>query len=200
MYTPPSLTCAQPKGSVANAIQGQRRTCIRKGLSSASWTYDYCHTTSPCSPAPFLPIPSSMAAPVHVTHWQVPQVDARQYPHPNVHGKTPQCPTPWNAALVGPPRSNKRPSFEFKISSRGAKILNAVVLDSTARPLYSISSDESCTTLLTQKDSSKAATINWDHSSPRMVFRGKKVKCKEWLPYVGHDTKYVLLLVHASQL
>ena len=75
------------------------------------------------------------------------------------------------------------------------------MLNSTARPLYSISSDESHTTLLTQKDSSKAATINWDHSSPRMVFRGKKVKCKEWLPYVGPDTKYVLLLlVHASQL
>ena len=138
-----------------------------------------------------------MAASVHITHWQV---DARQYPHPDVHGKASHFPTPWNAALVvKAPPCDERPSIEFKISSRGAKILNSTVVDSTSRPLYSISSDESRTTLLAQRDSSKVATINWDHSSPRMAFRGKKFKCKDWLPYAGPDTEYVLLLlVHAS--
>ena len=139
-----------------------------------------------------------MAASVHVTHWQV---DARQYPHSYVHGKTSQFTTPRNAALAKAPPCNERPSIELKISSRGAKILNAVVADSASRPLYSISSDESRTTLLSQRDSSKVATINWDRSSPRMVFRGKKFKCKEWLHYVESDSEYVsLLLVHASPL
>ena len=130
-------------------------------------------------------------------HLQV--LDARQYSHPYGHGRTSHTPTPWNEVLVDPPLSNERPSIEFKISSRGAKIINAVVVDSAARPLYSISSDESRTTLLLQKDSSKIATINWDRSSPRMVFRGKKFKCKEWLPRAGPDTEYILLLLlHAS--
>jgi hypothetical protein len=103
--------------------------------------------------------------------------------------------------LVEEPRPNERPSIEFKISSRGAKILNAAVVDSASRPLYNISGDESQTTLLLQRDSTKVATINWDRSSPRMVFRGKKFKCKEWLARVGPDTEYVLFLfMHASPL
>ena len=136
-----------------------------------------------------------MTASVHVTHWQV---DARQHPHPYVHGRTSHFSTPRNAALVKAPPCNERPSIELKISSRGAKILNAVVVDSAARSLYSISSDESRTTLLSQRDSSKVATINWDRSSPRLVFRGKKFKCKEWLSYFESASEYVfLLLVHA---
>jgi hypothetical protein len=123
-----------------------------------------------------------MAALVHVTHWQV---SARQYPQPYGLGK----------------KANERPSIELKISGSGPKVLNAVVADSADRPLYSISSDESRTILLLQKDSTKVATIDWDRSSPRMVFRGKKVKCKEWLPRAGPDTEYVLLfLPHASPL
>jgi hypothetical protein len=126
-----------------------------------------------------------MAASLHVTHWQV---STRQYPHTYDHGKK-------------APRSNERPSIELKISGSGPEILNAVVTDSTDRPLYSISSDESRTTLLMQKDSTGVATIDWDRSSPRMVFRGKKAKCKEWLLRAGPETEYVLfLLPHASPL
>jgi hypothetical protein len=132
------------------------------------------------------------------------QESARQYPHPYINGRTSHSLTPWNATdttLVEAPRSGERPSIELKISSRGAKILNAVVVDSAGRPLYTISGDESQTTLLLQRDSTKVATINWDRSSPRMVFRGKKFKCKEWLARVGPDTEYVLfLLPHASLL
>jgi hypothetical protein len=132
---------------------------------------------------------------VHATHGPV---SARQYSHPYIHGGTPYPPAPSNATLVEAPRSNKRPSIELKISSRGAKTLNAVVVNSAGQPLYSISSDESRTTLLSQRDSSKVATINWDRSSPRMVFRGKKIKCKEWLARVGPDTEYVLLFLQRA--
>jgi hypothetical protein len=83
----------------------------------------------------------------------------------------------------------------------GCKILNAVVVDSTGSPLYTISGDESRTKLLSQRDNTEVATINWDRSSPRMVFRGKKFKCKEWLALVEPDTEYVLfLLPHAPPL
>jgi hypothetical protein len=142
-----------------------------------------------------------MATSVHDTHLQV---SARQHPHPDGHGR-PSHSINSSATLIEPsprpPCSNERPSIELKISSRGANILNAVVVDSAGRPLYSISSDESRTALLAQRDNSKVATIDWDRSSPRMVFRGKKVKCKEWLPRTGPDTEYVLfLLTHAPTL
>jgi hypothetical protein len=125
-----------------------------------------------------------MAASLHVTHWQV---STRQYPHTYDHGKK-------------APRSNERPSIELKISGSGPEILNAVVTDSTDRPLYSISSDESRTTLLMQKDSTGVATIDWDRSSPRMVFRGKKAKCKEWLLRAGPETESRMFTHGDSQL
>jgi hypothetical protein len=140
-----------------------------------------CHTTN--LPASLLPTPSGMAAPVHAM-----QVSAGGYPHAYDHDRS-SPPTPLSETLVEVPRSDERPSIELKISGSGASILNAIVVDPAGRPLYSISSNESRTTLLSQRDSSKVATIDWDHSSPRMVFRGKKVKCKEWLPRAGPDTE-----------
>ncbi|KAN0133125.1 hypothetical protein V8E53_009155 [Lactarius tabidus] len=141
-----------------------------------------------------------MAASVHDTHLQV---SARQHPHPDGHGR-PSHSINSSATLIEPsprpPCSNERPSIELKISSRGANILNAVVVDSAGRPLYSISSDESRTALLAQRDNSKVATIDWDRSSPRMVFRGKKVKCKEWLPRTGPDTESRMFTHGDSQL
>lgn len=117
------------------------------------------------------------------------QVSAGGYPHAYDHDRSSPPPTPLSETLVEAPRSDERPSIELKISGSGASILNAIVVDPAGRPLYSISSNESRTTLLSQRDSSKVATIDWDHSSPRMVFRGKKVKCKEWLPRAGPDTE-----------
>ena len=87
--------------------------------------------------------------------------------------------------------SNERPSIELKISSSGAKILNAVVvLCPTGRPLYSISNNKNRTKLLSHKDDAEVATIDWNRSSPRMVFRGKKVKCKDWLPRAAPENEY----------
>ena len=93
--------------------------------------------------------------------------------------------------MVEAPRSDERPSIELKISRHGASILNAVVIDPAGRPLYTISSNGSRKTLLSHRNGTEVATIDWDRSSPRMVFRGKKVKCKEWLPRTGPDTEYV---------
>ena len=83
--------------------------------------------------------------------------------------------------------------MELKISSSGAKIVNAVVADPAGRALYSISSDSKRTKLHSRRDNTEVATVDWNRSSPRMVFRGKKVKCKEWLPRAGPDTEYVLI-------
>ena len=136
-----------------------------------------------------------MADPVDAT-----QVSAAEYPHRDWqgNGRSPPPPTLLSATLVNGPRSNERPSIKLKISSSGANIVNSVVVDPAGLPLYTISSDESRTEFLSQKDNTKVATIDWDRSSPRMVFRGKKIKCKDWLPRAGPDTEYVLqLLPHA---
>jgi hypothetical protein len=119
------------------------------------------------------------------------------YPHAHWqdNGRSSPPPTLLSATLVNERRSNKRPYIKLKITSSGAKIVNAVVVDSAGRPLYTISSDESHTELLSQRDNTEVATIDWDRSSPRMVFRGKKTKCKDWLPRAGPDTEYVLLLM-----
>ena len=85
--------------------------------------------------------------------------------------------------------------MELKFSSSGTKIVNAVVVDSAGRPLYSVSSDSKRTKLHSQRDNTEVATVDWNRSSPRMVFRGKKVKCKEWLPRAGPDTEYVLIFL-----
>ena len=95
---------------------------------------------------------------------------------------------------------NKRPSVELKSSSSGANILDAVVADSAGRTLYTVTSDDGRTKLRSQRDNSKVATIDWDCRSPRMVFGGKKVKCKEWLPHPGLDTEYVLMLMTRASL
>ena len=107
---------------------------------------------------------------------------------------------PSNTTLVEATRRyNERPSIELKISSSGAKIANAVVVDPAGRLLYSISSDSKHTKLLLHKDNTEVATIDWDRSSPCMVFRGKKLKCKEWLQRAGPNTEYVLMpLLHAG--
>ena len=108
-------------------------------------------------------------------------------------------PMPSDASSVASTLSNERPSIELKVSSSGAKITNAVVVDPVGRPLYSISSDSKCTKLLSHKDNTEVATIDWDRQSPRLVFRGKKYKCHKWLRSAGPNTKYVLMpLLHAQ--
>ncbi|KAI9437955.1 hypothetical protein H4582DRAFT_1951647 [Lactarius indigo] len=125
------------------------------------------------------------------------QVSAGGYPHAYDYGNTPPPLTPLSATLVETTRYVERPSIELKFSSSGANIVNTVVIDAAGRPLYIILSDSKRTKLLSHRDNTEIATVEWDRSSPRMVFRGKKVKCKEWLPLAGPDTES-RLLVHGD--
>ena len=180
----------------AHQALGVSQTYKRNG-----WTYNFFLSTSSASRSHTTPYslrlllsistPSGMAA----TAVYATQVFAGRYPHEHGHGRTSPPPSPLSATLVEPPRPHERPSIELKISSSRDKIVNATVVDPAGRPLYSISSDDSRTKLLSLRDNTEIATVNWDRSSPRMVFRGKKVKCKEWLPRAGPDTEYVLLLL-----
>jgi hypothetical protein len=186
----PTLTFFTPSGQlglVAGPTHTLASTLERKPLSH--------HELDPYSPTPPLATSSGMASPIGAT--QVPET-GNPHAHWQGNGRSSPRPTILSATMVNERRSNERSSIKLKISSGGAKIVNAVVVDPAGRPLYTVSSDESCTELLSQSDNTKVATIDWDRSSPRMVFRGKKIKCKDWLPRAGPDTEYVLLfLPHA---
>ncbi|KAI0251566.1 hypothetical protein BJV78DRAFT_1282419 [Lactifluus subvellereus] len=102
-------------------------------------------------------------------------------------------PTPLSETLVDAPRHTDRPSINLKLSSSISNIVTATVVDAAGQSLYSISSNSKRTTLLSCENSAEVATVNWDRSNPRMVFRGKKMKCKEWLPLAGLDTESRIL-------
>ncbi len=49
--------------------------------------------------------------------------------------------------------------------------------------------------MISCRDNVEVATVQWDRHSPRMVFRRKKMKCKEWLKRTGSDDNgYILAL------
>ena len=85
---------------------------------------------------------------------------------------------------------NERPSVKLKIIGGKNNIVNSVVVNPAGQPLYSVSSNSKRTNVVACKDNVKVATVEWDRSSPRMVFRRKKMKCKEWLPLAGPETEY----------
>jgi hypothetical protein len=118
------------------------------------------------------------------------QVSAGEYlPFHAFHHASP--PVPMSVTLVNDVHLTERPSVKLKIPGGGSDIFNAVVVSASGQSLYSISSNSKRTTLVSCKDSIEVATVEWDRSSPRMVFRRKKMKCKEWLPLAGPDTEYV---------
>ncbi|KAF8260367.1 hypothetical protein EI94DRAFT_1748712 [Lactarius quietus] len=117
------------------------------------------------------------------------QISAGGYSQAHGHGRTsPSIHTECNfgRATRG---HDERPSIKLKFSSSGVKIVNAVVVDPAGHSLYTISSDSRHTKLLSHGDNTEVATIDWNRSSPRMVFRGKKMKCKEWLARAGPETE-----------
>ncbi|KAF8267716.1 hypothetical protein EI94DRAFT_1729641, partial [Lactarius quietus] len=106
------------------------------------------------------------------------QASTGKYPPALGNGRTSPISNPSSSTLVESTPHIRRPSIELKVSSGGPNIINSVVVDSTGRPLYSISSDSKQTKMLSHKDNFEVATIDWDHSSPRMVFRGKNSSAK----------------------
>src|SRR6266850_609053 len=96
-----------------------------------------------------------------------------------------------SATLVNPAAAvNERPSVKLKIVGGKSNIVNSVVVNADRQTLYSIASNSKRTAVVACKDNIEVATVEWDRSSPRMVFRRKKMKCKDWLPLAGPETKY----------
>ncbi len=91
--------------------------------------------------------------------------------------------------------TERRPSIKLKLlkipGGSSNNIFNSVVVGASGQSLYSIASNSKRTTLVSCRDDVEVATVEWDRPSPRMVFRRKKMKCKEWLPLAGPDTEYV---------
>jgi hypothetical protein len=121
------------------------------------------------------------------------QVFAGEYMLPHGHCSASPPPTPLSPTLVNSAhlRVIERPSVRLRIPGGGSNIVNSVVVSAAGQSLYSISSNSKRTTLASSKDNVEVATVEWDRSSPRMVFRRKKMRCKEWLPLAGPDTEYV---------
>ena len=93
--------------------------------------------------------------------------------------------------LVNDTHHTERQSLKLRISGGASNILNSTVLvDTAGQPLYSILSDSKCTKMVSCRDNVEVATIQWDRHSPRMTFRRKKMKCKEWLKLAGPNNEY----------
>ncbi|KAI9450549.1 hypothetical protein F5148DRAFT_1379036 [Russula earlei] len=121
-----------------------------------------------------------------------PQVYAGDYhPYSNDHLSPPR--TPLSPTLIDFAQHTERPSIKLKIPSGSSNIINSEVVNGAGQALYLISSTSKRTTLVAARDNAKVATIEWDRSSPRMVFRRKKMRCKEWLPLAGPETQSRIL-------
>jgi hypothetical protein len=82
----------------------------------------------------------------------------------------------------------------FRFPGGASNILNSTFVDDiTDQSFYSTSSDSKSTKLVSCGDNVEIAAIQWDHHSPRMVFRGNKMKCKDWLKLAGPDSEYMLI-------
>jgi hypothetical protein len=93
--------------------------------------------------------------------------------------------------LVSDTHHAESPPLKLKIPGGASNILNSTVVDTAGQPLYSTSSDSKRTKLVSYRDNVEIATLQWDRHSPRMVFRGKKMKCKEWLKLAGPGNEYM---------
>jgi hypothetical protein len=107
------------------------------------------------------------------------------------HDSVPPRSSPPSATLVNiAPAISERPSAKLKVVGGKSDIVNSLVLNAAGQSLYSISSDSKRTTVVACKDNVEVATVDWNRSSPRMIFRQRKMKCKEWLPFARPDTEY----------
>ena len=100
--------------------------------------------------------------------------------------------TSLSPTLVNNSHYTERQSLKLRIPSGASNILNSVVVNAAGQSLYSITSNSKRTTLVSCMDNVEIATVQWDSSSPHMVFRRNKVKCKRWLPLTGPQNEYSL--------
>jgi len=128
------------------------------------------------------------------------QPSAVKYPHTHDYGPMSSPSTPLSTTRVNTARQNKRPSVRLKIARGKSNIVNSVVVDAAGQSLYTISSNLKRTTVVACKNNVEVATVEWDRSSPRIVLRQKKLRCKEWLPLAGPQTESRILTHGDSQL
>ena len=125
------------------------------------------------------------------------QLSAVKYPHTHEYRPMSSPSTPLSTTRVNTARQNKRPSVRLKIARGKSNIVNSVVVDAAGHSLYAISSNLKRTTVVACKNNVEVATVEWDRSSPQLVLRRKKLRCKEWLPLAGPQTEYKPFLLTA---
>ncbi|KAI0274141.1 hypothetical protein BGY98DRAFT_995716 [Russula aff. rugulosa BPL654] len=118
---------------------------------------------------------------------------------PDEYYRSPSPTTSLSPTLVNNARYTERPSLKLSFTSGASNILNSAVVDAANQTLYSISSNSKRTTMVSCRDNVEVATVQWDRHSPRMVFRRKKVKCKEWLKLAGPDNDSRILTLGDAQ-
>jgi hypothetical protein len=119
------------------------------------------------------------------------QVSAREGLHPHAYHPPPSPTTSLSPTLVNNAPDSERPSLKLRFPSGASNILNSLVVNEAGQSLYSISSNSKRTILVSCLGNVEIASVQWDRSSPRMVFRGKKWKCRYWLPRTAPDKECV---------
>jgi hypothetical protein len=109
----------------------------------------------------------------------------------NEYYRAPSPTTSLSPTLVNDAHYTERPSLKLSFPCGASNILNSAVINAAGQPLYSISSNSKRTTMVSCRDNVEVATVQWDRHSPRMVFRRKKMKCKEWLRRAEPDNEYI---------
>jgi hypothetical protein len=99
--------------------------------------------------------------------------------------------TSLSPTLFNDTHHTERPPLKLTIAGGASNILSSTIVDTAGQPLYSTLSDSKRTKLVSYRDNVEVATIKWDRHSPRMVFRRKKMKCKEWLKLAGPNSEYM---------
>ena len=102
--------------------------------------------------------------------YAAPQVSAGEYLPLHVLHRASPASVPMSATLVNDTHLTEQPSVKLKIPGGNSNIFNSVVVSSSGQSLYSVSSNSKRMTLVSCKDKVEVATVEWDRSSPRMVF------------------------------
>ena len=118
---------------------------------------------------------------------------------PDEYYRAPSPTTSLSPTLVNESHYIERPSLKLSFPCGASNILNSAVIDPAGQSLYSISSSSKRTTMVSCRDNVQVAAVQWDRHSPRMVFRRKKMKCKEWLKLTGPDNEYIPVSRHPAK-
>ena len=181
--------------SSATVLQPSARSHIKELPWPTPLSHCHCPSASRSPPpTPYLSLRPPPSVDMAATSIYTARVSAGEYPRAHGYDTVSPPHTPLSATLVNSPQNNERSSVKLKILCGKSNIVNSIVIDAAGRSLYSITSTSKRTTLVECRNNAEVATVEWDRSNPRMVFRRKKIRCKEWLPLAGPETEYALSL------